>query len=144
MSTELCLTGGGWPGEMRHSQCECARCLPFSGVVSIPRPLWAQGLLCCFSAVGASRPDWRELDDKLMEQAVLYVDSREAALKESGDVLLSGVSLCSWWLLPRWSCLGLRLSFASPPAWPAPGLTCPHLFVGQQGLNISLSFLIPS
>ncbi|KAM7147846.1 ketimine reductase mu-crystallin [Molossus nigricans] len=45
------------------------------------------------NAVGASRPDWRELDDKLMEQALLYVDSREAALKESGDVLLSGAEI---------------------------------------------------
>uniref|UniRef100_A0A8C2VDP7 Ketimine reductase mu-crystallin n=2 Tax=Chinchilla lanigera TaxID=34839 RepID=A0A8C2VDP7_CHILA len=45
------------------------------------------------NAVGASRPDWRELDDELMEQAVLYVDSREAALKESGDVLLSGAEI---------------------------------------------------
>jgi hypothetical protein len=30
-----------------------------------------------------------------MKQAVLYVDSKEAALKESGDVLLSEVSLLS-------------------------------------------------
>ncbi|XP_003790739.1 ketimine reductase mu-crystallin [Otolemur garnettii] len=45
------------------------------------------------NAVGASRPDWRELDDVLMKQAVLYVDSREAALKESGDVLLSGAEI---------------------------------------------------
>lgn len=45
------------------------------------------------NAVGASRPDWRELDDELMRQAVLYVDSREAALKESGDVLLSGADI---------------------------------------------------
>lgn len=30
-----------------------------------------------------------------MKQAVLYVDSQEAALKESGDVLLSGVSRLS-------------------------------------------------
>nr|XP_048316337.1 ketimine reductase mu-crystallin [Myodes glareolus] len=45
------------------------------------------------NAVGASRPDWRELDDGLMKQAVLYVDSREAALKESGDVLLSGADI---------------------------------------------------
>lgn len=37
-----------------------------------------------------------------MRRAVLYVDSREAALKESGDVLLSGVSL-SW----RWCPIGL-------------------------------------
>ncbi|XP_038619422.1 ketimine reductase mu-crystallin [Tachyglossus aculeatus] len=45
------------------------------------------------NAVGASRPDWRELDDEVMKNAVLYVDSREAALKESGDVILSGVEI---------------------------------------------------
>lgn len=45
------------------------------------------------NAVGASRPDWRELDDQLLARAVLYVDSREAALKESGDVLLSGAKI---------------------------------------------------
>nr|XP_008530481.1 PREDICTED: ketimine reductase mu-crystallin isoform X2 [Equus przewalskii] len=45
------------------------------------------------NAIGASRPDWRELDDGLMKQAVLYVDSQEAALKESGDVLLSGAEI---------------------------------------------------
>ncbi|XP_068952197.1 ketimine reductase mu-crystallin [Petaurus breviceps papuanus] len=41
------------------------------------------------NAIGASRPDWRELDDEVMKNCVLYVDSREAALKESGDVILS-------------------------------------------------------
>ena len=39
------------------------------------------------NAVGAPRPDWRELDDDLLQRARLYVDSRAAALKESGDVL---------------------------------------------------------
>lgn len=37
-------------------------------------------------------PDWRELDDVLMKEAVVYVDSRKAAVVESGDVILSGVS----------------------------------------------------
>ena len=46
----------------------------------------------CVSAVGACRPDWRELDDDLMRAAVVYVDSREGAMAESGDVILSGVS----------------------------------------------------
>lgn len=44
------------------------------------------------NAVGACRPDWRELDDDAMRNVVL-VDSREAAMKESGDVLLSGVKI---------------------------------------------------
>ena len=40
------------------------------------------------NAVGAPRPTWRELDDAAMANT-LVVDSREAALKESGDVILS-------------------------------------------------------
>jgi thiomorpholine-carboxylate dehydrogenase len=41
------------------------------------------------NAIGACRPDWRELDDDAMGN-VVFVDSREAAMKESGDVILSG------------------------------------------------------
>jgi ornithine cyclodeaminase/alanine dehydrogenase-like protein (mu-crystallin family) len=40
------------------------------------------------NAVGACRPDWRELDDEAMAN-VVFVDSREGAEKESGDVILS-------------------------------------------------------
>lgn len=40
------------------------------------------------NAVGASRPDWRELDDRAMRNVVI-VDSYEGARKESGDVILS-------------------------------------------------------
>jgi len=40
------------------------------------------------NAVGSPRPAWRELDDDAMA-SVLVVDSREAALKEAGDVILS-------------------------------------------------------
>ncbi len=39
------------------------------------------------NAVGATRPNWRELDDALLAIAQTYVDSREAASKESGDVV---------------------------------------------------------
>ncbi|HVN45781.1 MAG TPA: hypothetical protein VMT66_11170 [Steroidobacteraceae bacterium] len=41
------------------------------------------------NAVGACLPTWRELDDEAMRRSVLLVDSREAALRESGDVILS-------------------------------------------------------
>ncbi|KAG8433116.1 hypothetical protein GDO86_017415, partial [Hymenochirus boettgeri] len=41
------------------------------------------------NAIGACRPDWRELDDVLMKDCVLYVDSKEAATKESGDIVIS-------------------------------------------------------
>ena len=40
------------------------------------------------NAVGSPRPTWRELDDAAMHKT-LVVDSREAVLKESGDVILS-------------------------------------------------------
>lgn len=39
------------------------------------------------NAIGATRPDWRELDDEVLARARLYVDSRDAATKESGDVM---------------------------------------------------------
>jgi alanine dehydrogenase len=42
------------------------------------------------NAVGAPRPDWRELDDGVLRRARVYVDSREAAAKESGDVIAAG------------------------------------------------------
>jgi ornithine cyclodeaminase/alanine dehydrogenase-like protein (mu-crystallin family) len=44
------------------------------------------------NAVGSPRPTWRELDDAAMHN-VLVVDSSEAVLKESGDVILSKASI---------------------------------------------------
>ena len=40
------------------------------------------------SAVGACRPTQREMDPALVARARLFVDSRAAALVESGDVVL--------------------------------------------------------
>ncbi|XP_035518136.1 ketimine reductase mu-crystallin [Morone saxatilis] len=45
------------------------------------------------AAVGACRPNWRELDDVLMKEAVVYTDSREGAMAESGDIILSGAEV---------------------------------------------------
>src|SRR6266571_7796465 len=39
------------------------------------------------NAIGATRPDWRELDDDVVTKARVFVDSREAAVRESGDVI---------------------------------------------------------
>ena len=39
------------------------------------------------NAIGATRPNWRELDDQLVTTARVFVDSREAATRESGDVI---------------------------------------------------------
>jgi thiomorpholine-carboxylate dehydrogenase len=49
---------------------------------------------CHVNAIGACRPDWRELDDEAMSN-VVFVDSREGAMKESGDVILSGAEICA-------------------------------------------------
>jgi ornithine cyclodeaminase/alanine dehydrogenase-like protein (mu-crystallin family) len=42
------------------------------------------------NAVGAPRPDWRELDDGVLRRATLFVESRAAATAESGDVIAAG------------------------------------------------------
>jgi len=47
---------------------------------------------CHVNAVGACRPDWREMDDDAMAN-VVFVDSREGAMKESGDIILSGAKI---------------------------------------------------
>lgn len=44
------------------------------------------------NAVGACLPDWRELDDAVMRN-IIVADSRDAAIKESGDIILSGATL---------------------------------------------------
>jgi thiomorpholine-carboxylate dehydrogenase len=48
---------------------------------------------CHVNAIGACRPDWRELDDEAIQKNVVFVDSREGALKESGDMILSGAKI---------------------------------------------------
>ena len=42
------------------------------------------------NAVGAPRPTWRELDDEILGTARIYVESREAATRESGDIIAAG------------------------------------------------------
>jgi len=48
---------------------------------------------CHVNAIGACRPDWRELDDEAMQKNIVFVDSREGAMGESGDVILSGAKV---------------------------------------------------
>jgi thiomorpholine-carboxylate dehydrogenase len=58
-----------------------------------PTPVLSGGWLspgAHINAVGAPRPDWRELDDEVLGRSLVYVDSREAALEESGDVIAAG------------------------------------------------------
>ncbi|MFL6374298.1 MAG: ornithine cyclodeaminase family protein [Pyrinomonadaceae bacterium] len=42
------------------------------------------------NAVGANRPTWRELDDECLNRTKIYVESRDAAFKESGDIIAAG------------------------------------------------------
>jgi thiomorpholine-carboxylate dehydrogenase len=44
------------------------------------------------NAIGSARPVWRELDDEAMHNT-LIVDSREAALKEAGDVIMAKAAI---------------------------------------------------
>jgi ornithine cyclodeaminase/alanine dehydrogenase-like protein (mu-crystallin family) len=44
------------------------------------------------NAVGSSRPYWRELDDEAMANTVV-VDSREAAAREAGDVIVAKAAI---------------------------------------------------
>jgi len=46
------------------------------------------------NAVGANRPTWRELDDEVMRNT-LVVDSREAVLQESGDVIQTNAPIAA-------------------------------------------------
>jgi alanine dehydrogenase len=42
------------------------------------------------NAVGATIASWRELDDDALARASIFVDSRDAATRESGDVIAAG------------------------------------------------------
>lgn len=72
------------------------------------------------AAVGAPRPNWRELDDTAMRNVVV-ADSREAALQESGDVILSGTTVHAE--------IGEILAGTCPR--PAPGATVVFKSLGQ-------------
>jgi ornithine cyclodeaminase len=43
------------------------------------------------NAIGAYRPDLRELDDTAMRRATVVVETRAAALAEAGDVIGAGL-----------------------------------------------------
>ena len=42
------------------------------------------------NAVGATRPNWRELDDEVLRRSRIFVESRNAASQESGDIIAAG------------------------------------------------------
>lgn len=63
---------------------------------SSPNPVLESGWVkpgACVVSVGACRPNQREIDPELVRRARLIVDSRAAALRESGDVIQSGAEI---------------------------------------------------
>jgi len=70
---------------------ECIRgadivCIVTGSVTPVLKGEWlAPGMH--INAVGANRPTWRELDDEVLSRSKIYVEKREAAFQESGDVI---------------------------------------------------------
>ena len=83
-------------------------------------------------AVGAPRPTWRELYDDVMTSGVLVVNSREAVLKESGDVILSKA--------PIYAEVGEIFIGAKPK--PPPGSTTVFKSVGIAVEDIAAARLV--
>ena len=83
------------------------------------------------NAVGSPRPNWRELDDQAMQNTVI-VDSREAVLKESGDVILSGA--------PIYAEIGEIFAGLKPA--PAPGTTTIFKSVGLAIEDVATAQLV--
>jgi ornithine cyclodeaminase/alanine dehydrogenase-like protein (mu-crystallin family) len=84
------------------------------------------------NAVGSPRPTWRELDDDLMRQATVLADSREAVLKEAGDVILSQASIYA----------EVGELFAGTCAKPPPGATIVFKSVGIAVEDIAAARLV--
>lgn len=84
------------------------------------------------NAVGSPRPTWRELDDQLMRQCVLIVDSREAVKKESGDVILSGAAIHA----------EVGELFAGTRAKPSTGTTTVFKSVGIAAEDLAAAALV--
>ena len=80
------ITAAGTAGEAVHGADLIA--LVTSAKEPVVRSEWiADGAHLC--AVGACRPNQREMDAPLVARGDLYVDSREAALAEAGDIVLA-------------------------------------------------------
>src|SRR5581483_9178212 len=83
-------------------------------------------------SVGSPRPTWRELDDATMRAGALIVDSREAVMKESGDVILSGAEIYA----------EAGEIFAGTKPVPAAGVTTVFRSVGLAVEDIAAARLI--
>ena len=65
-------------------------------------------------SVGAPQPSWRELDDETLRRATVFVDSREAARRESGDVIAAAGRVAA-------ETAAVRISVMSRPSMTASG-----------------------
>jgi thiomorpholine-carboxylate dehydrogenase len=83
------------------------------------------------AAIGAPRPNWRELDDEAMQNVVI-ADSYAAAAQESGDVILSGAKVTAE--------LGEILAGTRSP--PAPGSTIIFKSLGQAVVDAAAARLV--
>jgi len=54
---------------------------PFCKALAVPRRT--------VNAIGATRPEWRELDDDLVIHGPIFADIARSALRESGDFIAS-------------------------------------------------------
>ena len=94
-ASKFAADSGGYPVRVVESAEAAVRGADVIALVTAsPDPVirdeWVKSGACVIS-VGACRPNQREMDPALVARATLVVDSRAAALKESGDVLL-GIS----------------------------------------------------
>lgn len=83
------------------------------------------------AAIGAPRPNWRELDDEAMRNVVI-ADSYAAAAQESGDVILSGASVSAE--------IGEILAGTRPA--PGPGSTIIFKALGQAVVDAAAAQLV--
>ncbi|MBL8386581.1 MAG: ornithine cyclodeaminase family protein [Burkholderiales bacterium] len=104
--------------------CACTAALE-----PVTRPEWfAPG--CHLNAVGSSTPAAREIDAATIARAALFVDRREAALAESGDIL---GALAAGAITPA----HIRAELGEVLAGKAPGRRDPHEFTLYKALGFA-------
>lgn len=82
-------------------------------------------------AIGACRPSQRELDGALVARSALFVDSRAAALQESGDVVQSIAE-------GRFTADHIRAELGAVVSGAAPGRRAPHEVTFFKSLGLAI------
>jgi ornithine cyclodeaminase/alanine dehydrogenase-like protein (mu-crystallin family) len=89
------------------------------------------------NAVGACRPDWRELDDAVLGKAWIFVDSVDAARVESGDIIAATTPLTELGTLIAQPQLGRR-SDAEVTVFKSVGLAVEDLVAAALVYRLAL------